>query len=39
MTPMNLIDVPVYDQGRRLERVLVKINDKRWKSKTAGLYF
>lgn len=24
MTPLNLIDVPVYDQGRRLERVLVK---------------
>ena len=24
MTPLNLIDVPVYDQGRRMERVLIK---------------
>lgn len=24
MTPLNLIDVPVYDQGRRLEKVLIK---------------
>lgn len=24
MTPLNLIDVPVYDQDRRLEKVLIK---------------